>query len=148
MKRFLLFAIILFTCPLALAAQERGEWSAASSNAKAITGDIGISETKITISLVSFPLAQIRSLQPAELTAAFDADPGGSGHLYRLGIAGNQRFQHKNTLCGTEDVEWMATWVQGKNLHVAFFSNPKPPVFTFESLNNSPDLCGSFTYVR
>ena len=148
MKRFLLPAIILLICPLSLAAQEKGEWSAKSSNAKTITGDIGIYENKITIALLNFPLAQIRALEAAELTAAFDADPGGAGHLYRLGIAATQHFLKKNTLCGTEGVEWMATYVQGKTLHVAFFSNPKPPVFTFESLNNSQDLCGNFLYTR
>ena len=142
------FALIFLACPLILAAQEKGSWSAASSNAKAITGDIAFSEARLTISLVNFPIAQIRPLQPAETTAAFDAEPGGSGHLYRLGVAASQRFLHKNSLCGTEDVEWMATYVQAKTLRVSFFSNPKPPVFTFESLNNSPDLCGSFTYTR
>jgi len=150
MQRFLLpvFVVLSFAGSLSLAAQEKGEWSAKSSNAKTITGDIAIYDNKISIALLNFPLAQIRDLQPAELTAAFDADPGGAGHLYRLGIAANQRFLHKNTLCGTEGVEWMITWVQGKNLRVAFFSNPSPPVLTFESLNNSPDLCGSFIYVR
>jgi hypothetical protein len=148
MKRFLRSALLPLFLSLPLAAQEKGEWSAKSSNAKTITGDIGIYDNKITIALLNFPLAQIRALQPAEITAAFDADPGGAGHLYRLGIAASQRFLHKNTLCGTEDIEWMATYVQGKTLHLDFFSNPKPPVLTFESLNNSPDLCGSFTYLR
>jgi len=148
MKGFKLLLVSIFILPLSLAAQEKGVWGAASSNAKSITGDIAIADTKLTISLLTFPLAQIRELQPAELAAAFDADPGGTGHLYRIGIAAAQRFLHKNTLCGTEDTEWMATWIQGKTLHVAFFSNPKPPVFTFESLNNSPDLCGSFIYSR
>jgi hypothetical protein len=142
------FALILFVCSLSAAAQEKGSWSAASSNAKAITGDIAFSETKLTISLVNFSIAQIRPLKPEEVAAAFDAEAGGTGHLYRLSVAASQRFLHKNTLCGSEDVEWMATYVEGKTLHVSFFSNPKPPVFSFESLNNSPDLCGSFTYGR
>lgn len=148
MKLFSFVAILLVSCSLSAAAQEKGAWSAASSNAKAITGDIAFSETKLTISLVNFSIAQIRPLQPAEVAAAFDADPGGTGHLYRLGVAASQRFLHKNTLCGSEDVEWMATYVQAKTLRVSFFSNTRPPVFTFESLNNSPDLCGSFTYTR
>ena len=148
MKRFLLSALLLTLIPLALPAQEKGQWSAKSSNAKTITGDIVIYENKISISALAYPLSQIRELKPEELSAAFDADPGGAGHLYRLGIAATQHFLKKNTLCGTEGVEWMATYVQGKTLHVAFFSNPKPPVFTFESLNNSQDLCGNFIYTR
>ena len=80
MKRLQLsvFVMLSFACPLFLAAQEKGEWSAKSSNAKTITGDIGIFDNKITIALLNFPLAQIRSLETAELTAAFDADPGGA----------------------------------------------------------------------
>ena len=42
----------------------------------------------------------------------------------------------------------MATYVAGKVLRVAFFSGDNTPVFTFESISNSPDLCGTFTYVR
>jgi hypothetical protein len=148
MKRFLLSAIFLTLIPLALPAQEKGQWGAKSSNAKTITGDIVIYENKISINALAYPLSQIRELKPEELSAAFDADPGGAGHLYRLGIAAKQHFLNKNTLCGTEDVEWMATYVQGKTLHIVFFSNPKPPVLTFESLNNSPDLCGAFIYAR
>lgn len=153
MKRTLLsvinlFTIILFICPLSLAAQEKGQWSAKSSNAKTITGDLVIYENRISIGTLGFPLAQIRELKPEELSAAFDADAGGAGHLFRLGIAGHQHFLNKNTLCGTEDVEWMASYVQGKALHLAFFSNPKPPVLTFEALNNSPDVCGAFIYAR
>ncbi|KAA6462913.1 hypothetical protein DYQ86_06125 [Acidobacteria bacterium AB60] len=146
--RSLLVSALLLASPLLLAAQEKGAWTAESSNAKAITGDVIFSENKIGIALVNFPIAQIRELKPEEASAAFDAEAGGAGHLYRLGIAANQRFLHKNTLCGSEEVEWMATYVQGRKLRLAFFSNPKPPVFTFEALNNSPDLCGSFTYGR
>ena len=42
----------------------------------------------------------------------------------------------------------MATYVSGKELQVAFFSNATPPVFTVEALRDSPNLCGTYTYVR
>ena len=57
-------------------AQDKGYWRAVSSNANDITGDLTISDSKLAINFASFPLAQIRKLQPAEWSAIFDADPG------------------------------------------------------------------------
>ena len=131
-------------------AQDRGYWRAASKNASSITGDVAISNDRIAINLVSFLIAPVRALKPEEAVAAFDADsatPGG-GNLYRLNIAGATKFQHKNTLCGGEDTQWMATYAFGKNLQIAFFSGSTPPVLTIDALANSSDLCGTYTYQR
>ncbi len=131
-------------------AQEKGYWRAASSTAISITGDITISDAKVTINFASFPVAQIRKLEAAEVSAVFDADVngGGSGNLYRLNISGARRFLRHNTLCGTEDVQWMVTYVVNKDLQVAFFSGSSQPVFQFDALRNSTSLCGTFTYAR
>ena len=139
---------LAFTSPGS--AQERGTWRAASSTARAITGDIVVSDTKVSINFLAFTIAQIRHLEPAELSAAFDADSraGGSGNLYRLNVAAGQRFLHHNTLCGTEDTQWMATYVQGQDLRLAFFSGSSMPIFTIDALANSTSLCGTFSYVR
>jgi len=149
-ERLAAVAGLLFACVLPCAAQDRGYWRAASTNANAITGDIVISELKLTIELTTYPMAQIRTLATAEVAAAFDADVnvGGNGTLYRLRVPAATRFLHKNTLCGTEDTEWMATYVSGRNLEVAFFSGTSAPVFTVDALANSYDLCGTFTYAR
>lgn len=135
---------------LAGAAQEKGYWRAASSTAASITGDITISDAKVTINFAAFPLAQIRKLEAAEVSAVFDTDANasGSGNLYRLSISGAQRFLHHNTLCGTEDVQWMVTYVLNKNLQVAFFSGSGQPVFQFDAVRNSGNLCGTFSYAR
>jgi hypothetical protein len=137
-------------CALSAAAQDKGYWRAASSNASAITGDIGISDTRVTINFASFTLAQIRKLDASEMAAAFDADSnaGGSGALYRLNVPAAKRFLHHNTLCGSDDTQWMATYVEGRGLHVAFFSGEKMPVLTAEALSNSTDVCGIFVYAR
>lgn len=143
-------AVVLMACALGAAAQDKGFWYAASSAASSITGDIAISDSKVTISTIQYPLAPIRRLKPVEVSAAFDADvnAGISGDLYRLRIPAGQRFLHKNTLCGTEDTEWMATYVVGKTLTVSFFSGSNMPVFTMEALANTSDRCGTFTYAR
>jgi hypothetical protein len=113
--------LLMASC-MAATAQEKGYWRAASTTALSITGDISISDAKVTINFASFPLAQIRKLEAPEIGAVFDADVNGSGNLYRLNISGSQRFLRHNNLCGTEDVQWMITYVLEKDLSVAFFS--------------------------
>jgi hypothetical protein len=140
---------LLLSCSLSAPAQDKGYWRAASSNASGITGDLTISESKLTINFTSFPLAQIRKLQPAEWSAIFDADPGsGNGYLYRLNVPATKRFLHKNTLCGSDDTQWLATYSEGRSLRVAFFSGVDVPVLTSDALANSTDVCGTFSYSR
>ncbi|MGD0157022.1 MAG: hypothetical protein ABSB50_13060 [Terracidiphilus sp.] len=134
----------------ARAQEDRGPWTPASSNASAITGYIVIADGKVTIDYWIFPLAQIRRLKPVEVSSVFDADvsAGISGTLYRLRVPAAQRFEHKNTLCGGEDAQWMATYVAGKKMEVAFFSGDDMPVFTFDAMQKSSTLCGTFGYSR
>lgn len=141
---------LALACALPAAAQDKGYWRSASNTANSITGDISISDTRVTIDFSNFTLAPIRKLAAAEVAAAFDADSnaGGSGQLYRLNVPATKRFLHKNTLCGSDDTQWMATYVEGRNLHVAFFSGENMPVLSAEALNNSSDLCGTFVYAR
>jgi hypothetical protein len=131
-------------------AQDLGYWRPADSMAAAITGDITIRPSELTIYFITYSLAPIRALKPAEVSAAFDvvADPGISGMLYRLKVPAAQRFAHKNTLCGGEETQWMATYVTGKTLEVALFSGDEIPVFTFEAMQGSQARCGVFTYKR
>jgi hypothetical protein len=132
------------------AAQERGNWRATSNTARSITGDVSLSDEKLVIDFSGYTIAKIRALQPAELSAAFDADSnaGGSGNLYRLNVPATKRLMHKNTLCGTDDTQWMATYAAGRSLQIAFFSGQKLPVLTLEALSDSSDLCGTFSYTR
>lgn len=143
-------ATVLLACSLNLAAQDKGYWRAESSNATAITGDLSLSDSKITINFNAFIVAQIRRLHTAEATALFEADPGsgGAGNLYRLNVPAAKRFLHKNTLCGSDDTQWLATYVEGRTMHVAFFSGTDMPVLTTDALANSTDLCGTFSYSR
>jgi hypothetical protein len=140
----------VLACCASARAQEAGVWRATSSSATSITGDISISDEKLFLNFYGFPMARIRDLEPGEVSAAFDVDSnaGGRGHLYRLSIAGSRKFLHKNSLCGSEDTQWMAAFVEGRSLHIAFFSGQKMPVFTPEAFANSTDLCGTFTYGR
>jgi hypothetical protein len=141
--------LVLVWCMTA-AAQDKGYWRAASSTAKSITGDVALSDEKISINLVSFTVARIRSLGQAEASALFDAEgtAGGNGSLYRLIVPGERKFLHRNSLCGSDDTQWMVAYVAGRSLQVAFFSGAKPPVFTPNAIANSTDMCGKFSYVK
>ena len=102
------------------------------------------------ISFSPFPMARIRELKPDEAGAAFDAEStaGGIGSLYRLDIPASKKFLHKNSLCGGDDAQWMATFVSGRSLQLAFFSGQSVPVFTPDAIANSTNLCGIFSYNR
>lgn len=149
-RRFALAAVLATACSLISAAQDKGYWRATSSNADKITGDIAISDSRLTIDFTGYSLAPIKKLTTAEAAAAFDIDVNapGAGNLYRLSIPADRRFLHKNTLCGSEVTQWMVTYVEGRTLHVAFFSGNDMPVLTGEALANSTDVCGLFSYSR
>jgi hypothetical protein len=135
---------------LAAIAQEKGNWRASSSSARTMTGDIMLADEKIYIDLTAFTMSRIRALEVPELRAVFDADPTGddAGSLYKLVIPATKKFQRKNTLCGAEDVQWMATYASGKSLQIILFSGEKVPTLSFDALQNSTNVCGSFSYVR
>ena len=140
---------LLCICSLA-SAQDKGFWRATSSTATAITGDIGVGDDKVSLNFTPFTIAEIRKLQPAEASALFSAENGvpGGGFLYRLSVPAAKRFLHHNTLCGSEQTQWMATYATGRELRVAFFSGSEMPALTPEALANSTDLCGVFVYGR
>ena len=111
----------------------------------------GVETPSATTSSASrFTAAQIRTLTPDEITALFhtDATANGTGNLFRTDIPGDKRFAHKNTLCGSEDVQWLATYIQGKTLQLAMFSGNDMPKLTADALANPTNLCGTYTYVR
>jgi hypothetical protein len=153
MKQLKLLCVLLacsLTCSVLAVAQETGYWRAASKTAKSITGDVALTNEKIAINFSAYWIAQIRTLTPAELSAAFGADAStpGAGNLYRLSIPSDKKLMHKNTLCGGEDTQWLATYTTGRTLQLAFFSTSKMPVLTPEAFTNNSDLCGIFSYVR
>ena len=150
MLRGLMMSLVLVCAARVSAQEDRGLWTAASTNAHAVTGDISIGELKVTLNFAAFPLAQIRRLKPVEVSAVFDADvnAGIEGTLYRLNVSPGQRFLHKNTLCGGEATQWMATYVTGRTLKVVFFSGDDMPVFTFDAMQNTTTVCGTFVYGR
>ncbi len=147
--RWLAVTVLAVGCWSWCGAQDQGAWRAASQNAKAITGDLALSGDRIYINFERYTMADIRGLTPAEAAALFGEENGaGSGKLYRLSIPADKKFLHKNTLCGTDETQWVVTFAAGKTLQVAFFSGSSMPVLTPEAIGNSASLCGTYTYVR
>ncbi len=146
-------AILALICALHCSAQsqqEKGYWRAASNNAASITGDVTIGDAKLTIDFRVYTLAHIRSIKPTEVAAVFDEDVNTAkeGALYRLIVPAQTKFLHRNTLCGSDDTQWMATYLSGKTLEVAFFSGDDVPVFTIDAISSSQRVCGTYTFVR
>ncbi len=135
---------------LAMAGQDKGSWRAVSSTAKGVTGDVTFAGQKIAINFSAFTIAQIRELTPAEVSAVLHGDSvaAGAGHLYRTSIPAAKTFLHHNTLCGSEDTQWVVTVVRGHALQLAFFSGSGMPVLTADAMANTTDLCGTYTYSR
>ncbi len=134
----------------ALAQHEAGTWRAESKTAKGVTGDIAFGGQKLVINFAQFTVAQLHELSADEVLALFNPDNGatGRGSLFRLDIPATQRFLHKNTLCGSEPTEFMATYIDGKQMQVAFFSGNKMPTLSIDALSNNSNLCGTYTYSR
>src|SRR5579883_343446 len=120
-RNFLLLLImgLLQAGSLTVLAQELGYWRATSNTAQSITGDIAFSDAKLLMNFSTFPIVQARALSSAEVSAVFDADSNSpaKGHLYKIDIPAQKKFLHKNTLCGQEETQWMATYVQIGRAH-------------------------------
>ena len=141
--------LLAFSLAAAALAQDGGLWRASSQAARTITGDIAFTDHNITINFLTFTMVRVRALTTDEVLGAFpDGGRQGAGSLYRMDISGDRKFLHKNTLCGDENVEWMAAYISGRSLTVIFFSGQKPPVLTLDGMNNATDICGTYTYVR
>ena len=74
---------LVLVCSMTAVAQDKGYWRATSSTARSITGDVTLSDEKLSINFLSFTVARIRSLEQAEASTLFDAEgtAGGNGSL-------------------------------------------------------------------
>lgn len=137
-------------CAVTAAAQDKGSWRAQSSTARGVTGDVTFAGQKIAINFSAFTVAQIRELTPAEVSAVFNTDSsaGSGGNLYRTSIPAAKTFLHHNTLCGSEETQWVISTVSGHTLQLAFFSGPQMPVFTADAMASTTALCGTYSYTR
>jgi hypothetical protein len=128
------------------------KWSAMSTTAMSITGDIAISANDLTMAGADYPLTHVAAA-PTQQRAGIGqvvaiTQPTGAD-LYRVKIPGALKLQNGNTLCGGKDVTWLVVVSgSGPTLALAFLAGSAQPSLDGSALSNSTALCGTFTYGR
>lgn len=115
-------------------------WSATSSTAMAITGDISLSPTRLVMAG-----GRVLPLTVDSDTKRFTTPTGNqAARLLRVTRPANPTLRNGNRLCGAP-VRWIAVYRsnQGRDLNLAAFSGTARP--TGEA---GTGLCGTFLYSR
>ncbi|MGA1799097.1 hypothetical protein VH567_09985 [Sphingomonas sp. 4RDLI-65] len=131
-------ASLLPAAASARAGEER--WSATSTTAMAITGDITLSPTRLMAAGKVFPLAVV-----ADVTTFGTARGPQAARLLRITKRVNPVLRNGNRLCGAAPVRWIAVYRSdaGKMLNLAAFSGARQP-----KGESDAGLCGTFLYAR
>ena len=143
------FAVVGWVCSCwVCAAQENRTWHATSTTARSITGDVTLANAKMAINYSSWPIAQIRALQPSRTrSAAFDLDgtPEGTGILSGWTSRRKAVSSSKNTLCGGRRCA-VDGHLRGGSQPAAGVSSRgrRMPVLTGEAMVDGTNLCGTF----
>jgi hypothetical protein len=129
---------------------DTGKWTAASTTAMSITGDITITPTSISFAHKTFKIRLVREIDKAHLDdAGRIADAGDSppsARLYRIQIPRTTILLNENTMCGPNDAKWMLAVYEKKAISLAFFSGETEPNLDYQSVAVSHDLCGTYGY--
>lgn len=126
-------------------------WTAASTTAMSITGDIAITPKGISFARKTFKIRLVREIDKAHLDdAGRIADAGESppsARLYRILIPRTTILLNKNTMCGPHDAKWVLAVYGNRALSLAFFSGGTEPNLDYQSVAVSHDLCGTYSYI-
>ena len=125
---------------VAFAAPKAERWSATSSTAMAITGDITLSPTRLIMARgVTLPLKV-----DSDTKAFWTSSGNQAARILRVTKPADPKLLHGNTLCG-KPVRWTAVYQsnRGKDLNLAAFSSTRRP-----SGEGDTGLCGTFLYSR
>lgn len=134
-------AIIVALSAITVSAAPATErWSATSSTAMAITGDISLSPTRLVMAGGKVLPLKVDS-NPKRFTTP---DGNQAARLLRVTRPANPTLLNGNTLCGTP-VRWIAVYrsTTGRDLNLAAFSSTARPTGEV-----GPGLCGTFLYSR
>jgi uncharacterized RDD family membrane protein YckC len=131
-------------------------WMPHSDSATWVTGPILMSTTGISIKNIIYPLTLTRPLKGNELESAaqifhLQSSQDDEGWLFRANISSATRLINDNTLCGTDDAQWLIAVVTPdgpsttRELHLMFFSGDSEPAIQ-PGLEKSSKECSSFVY--
>jgi hypothetical protein len=114
-------------------------WSAASSTAMAITGNILLSPTRLLAAGKTLPLAVA-----ADVTDFHTNQGPQSARILKVTRPADPTLLNDNTLCGAP-VRWIAVYRSdgGKDLNMSVFKGATRPHGEI-----GPDVCGTFLYSR
>lgn len=131
-------SVILLSTP-GLAAPGVERWTATSTTAMGITGDIALSPTRLIAAGKVFPLAFA-----AEVTNFATNQGLQAARILRVTRPISPILRNGNKLCGAP-VRWIALYRSdyGKSLNLAAFTGAAQP-----SGETGTDLCGTFLYSR
>ncbi|MFC6645410.1 hypothetical protein ACFQBQ_07390 [Granulicella cerasi] len=130
-----------------------GTWPASSNTATAILGDITIGSTTMRLGDHVVVIDSVNSLAPTDTAAlaGFNTVQGTpvQAFLAKVPIAGSTPMLNGNVLCGGRDTQWLVG-VLGSNAQLGLiaFSGANAPVLTSAALQNSHDVCGSFSFAK
>ena len=139
--------------PIRRGLQER--WLATSNTALAITGDIKLSPTKLTMARRDYPLTLVRDIDAQHLSdigKSFASDHPTAARLYKTRIPAKARLLNGNDICGPWDANWLLavnennTDDNGPTLSLAFFSGDSEPHLDYEAIENTTNLCETYGY--
>ena len=127
------------------------KWTAASTTAMSITGDIAITPESISFAHKTFRIRFVREIDKAHLDdAGRIADAGESppsARLYGIQIPRNTILLYRNTMCGPHDAKWMLVVYGNRALSLAFFSGETEPNLDYQSVAVGHNLCGTYGYI-
>lgn len=152
-RTFFLLMNILSTSVLEGQSSQAIRWTALSTTAMGITGDVKTIESTMIIGRKSLALNFVHTLGKEDIRNAAELfsmkpDERVSGGLYSTHFPASKKLQGGNTLCGKSAVSWVLEVRDGKDLYVAYFSGANEPNLAPAVLNNSHDLCSTFWYEK
>lgn len=132
-----LSAILL--CAPGMAAPGVERWTAISTTAMGITGDIALSPTRLLAAGKAFSLAVV-----ADVTEFATNEGPQAARILRVTRPINPVLKNGNKLCDAP-VRWIAVYRSdhGKNLNMAAFTGARQP-----NGETGSNLCGTFLYAR
>lgn len=109
-------------------------YTAVSSSAQSVTGDIQFDDFSITF-------ANGETLEFSDLIADNFIVDGETvpASVYRVRTPGDPVLENGNQLCGSGDVSYLASWGPGDLTTVAVFTGDEPPA-------GSDEMCASYVY--
>lgn len=135
MNRKILPALLGLLVAAAPAHAEGDVYTAVSTTAESITGDISMDDFSITF-------ANGESLSFAALVGDHFVVDGNrvNASVYAVTNPSDPELENGNKLCGSGDVSYLANWAGGDGLTiVAVFTGDEPP-------ESSDEMCASYTY--